>query len=345
MKVLQFVYRLAMITAMLVGMSLAMVASASVATSYDKSNFAAAIEDGDVEQVKHYINAGFDLDAGLGNGWNAMQMAVEYDRPEILEMLLAAGASSNLSGGANLLALGMAAKRGNAELAKMLLAAGVDPNASRYKGDQTRLSYAKEVLVWVRKKNNSSPRAISRIEGIEKVISLMESHTPDPQYVANLRRKHCEWLRDVRCEDDTPDETTAAVATEETDYGVLYGSLAWRETPTHYHWYWVLNAADEGEANTDVGNYCDADVGNTTDCKLGGAFNNGCAAIAVGENDGIVIASGDSTFAARREAITFCNESGGVGCKAVDSVCTADVEDKEAAAKAKQEKETGSVAK
>ena len=177
------------------------------------------------------------------------------------------------------------------------------------------------------------------------MIALMESYTPDPQYIANLRREHCEWLRDVRCEDDTPDETTAAVATEETDYGVLYGSLAWRETPTHYHWYWVLNAADEGEANTDVGNYCDADVGNTTDCKLGGAFNNGCAAIAVGENDGIVIASGDSTFAARREAITFCNESGGVGCKAVDSVCTADVEDKEAAAKAKQEKETGSVAK
>ena len=173
---------------------------------------------------------------------------------------------------------------------------------------------------------------------------MMKLSISDPQYLPTLRREHCEWLQDVRCEDNTPEET-AAVATEETDYGVLYGSLAWRETLTHYHWYWVLNAADEGEANTDVGNYCDADVGNTTDCKLGGAFNNGCAAIAVGENDGIVIASGDSTFAARREAITFCNESGGVGCKAVDSVCTADVEDKEAAAKAKQEKETGSVAK
>ena len=266
------------------------VANAPVAVADDYSDFGIAVESGDVEQVKHYINAGLDLDKETHGNLNALQVATLFNHPEIVKMLLAAGANLNATG----------------------------------RDEGTALDYA--------------------IYGGKHAIVEILQDASDSQYIATLRREHCEWLQDVRCEDDTPEET-AAVATEETDYGVLYGSLAWRETPTHYHWYWVLNAADEGEANTDVGNYCDADVGNTTDCKLGGAFNNGCAAIAVGENDGIVIASGDSTFAARREAITFCNESGGVGCKAVDSVCTADVEDKEAAAKAKQEKENGSVAK
>ena len=262
-----------------------------VATADDYEAFGYAIREGDVEQVKHYINAGLDLDKGLVFSLSSVQQAALHNSSEILKMLLAAGANPNATGIAySGTALALAIDYGHSDIAEIL------QNAS------------------------------------------------DPQYISTLRREHCEWLRDVRCEDDTPEET-AAVATEETDYGVLYGSVAWRETPTHIHWYWVLNAADEGEANTDVGNYCDADVGNTTDCKLAGAFNNGCGAIAVSDEDIVFYATEASTFSARRAAIGFCDKNGGTKCKAVDSVCTADVEDKEAAAKAKQEKETGSVAK
>ena len=344
MKVLQFVYRLAMMTAMLAGMFLAAVANAPVAVADYHYDFFPAIEQGDVEQVKHYINAGLDLDASFDDSWNGLQHATVRNRPEIVKMLLAAGANPNATGLDKRTALHLAIYNSNDSIAKILIAAGVKPDAVSDGEGETHLSFAKRVLAIQRHVSSGSAYYVSKIESLEQILSFMESHTSDSQYVATLRREHCEWLQDVRCEDDTPEETAAAT-TEEADYGVLYGSLAWRETPTHFHWYWVVNAADEGEANTDVGNYCDADVGNTTDCKLGGAFNNGCAAIAVGENDAVVIASGDSTFAARREATTFCKESGGVGCKAVDSVCTADIEDKEAVAKAKQEKETGSVAK
>ena len=316
-----------------------------VATANDYQAFYSAINQEDVEQVKHYINAGLDLDKRIGGNPSALERATDANHVEIVEMLLAAGANPSATENGGSYALSNAINKGNASIGKMLLAAGVKPDVKGCFENQTCLSFAKENLAWVIGLTEFQHVDPDFIKQKEQLLSAMESATADPQYIANLRREHCEWLRDVRCEDDTPDETTAAVATEETDYGVLYGSVAWRETPTHIHWYWVLNAADEGEANTDVGNYCDADVGNTTDCKLAGAFNNGCGAIAVSDEDIVFYATEASTFSARRAAIGFCDKNGGTKCKAVDSVCTADVEDKEAAAKAKQEKESGSVAK
>ena len=328
------------------------VANAPVAVADDYSDFGSAIRQGDVEQVKHYINAGLDVDMDI-NGWLPLEYAIYGNQVEVAKILIAAGANLELEGkdgGGSLLFKAVKSSvtsRLNVSMIKILLAAGANPHANASGDSMTPIDYAKAQLEAARDliSKGYSSTAMPFVKRAEPMISLMESFTPDPQYVANLRREHCEWLRDVRCEDDTPDETTAAVATEETDYGVLYGSVAWRETPTHIHWYWVLNAADEGEANTDVGNYCDADVGNTTDCKLAGAFNNGCGAIAVSDEDIVFYATEASTFSARRAAIGFCDKNGGTKCKAVDSVCTADVEDKEAAAKAKQEKETGSVAK
>jgi len=55
-----------------------------------------AAETGDVDYTHRYLSAGNSPDAINFRGFSALQIAIEHSRPEIVRLLLAAGANPNL---------------------------------------------------------------------------------------------------------------------------------------------------------------------------------------------------------------------------------------------------------
>ena len=86
---------------------------------------------GDLEAVRHLLRDGADVNAPQGDGMTALHWAAEHDDPELVDVLLYAGA--RLDAGTRIghyTPLHLAARGARATVVRMLLDAGSDPNAS-----------------------------------------------------------------------------------------------------------------------------------------------------------------------------------------------------------------------
>lgn len=95
-----------------------------------KTAFLLSAEGGKAENLKKLLSMGFDSNSHSDGGYTALVGAARY--PEMLKMLLAAGAKVNLQipfgGGQSMTALEVAAQNGWTESVKVLIEAGADPN-------------------------------------------------------------------------------------------------------------------------------------------------------------------------------------------------------------------------
>ncbi|CAI5457846.1 unnamed protein product [Closterium sp. Yama58-4] len=120
------------------------IASASVGDVNEAIKDAA--KEGDVAAVKQLLAGGgvdINLPSPERSGWTALHLAAFYEHPEVVQVLLAAGADTEARNNTGNTPLQFACLKGNLDVARMLLDAGADLYAtSDDKGNA--LEYAQE---------------------------------------------------------------------------------------------------------------------------------------------------------------------------------------------------------
>jgi uncharacterized protein len=95
------------------------------------ARFAVAIEDGDLEKVRGYLNAGVPADTKIEYGESfetPLMKAAREGTDDIAKLLLERGAKVNMKDGDGSTALNDAVDRGHLSMVDLLLAAKADPN-------------------------------------------------------------------------------------------------------------------------------------------------------------------------------------------------------------------------
>ena len=101
-----------------------------------------AVEKGNVEAVKQYLNAGGDLEAKGGWGKRTpLHGAAKFGHKEIAELLIVKGADVNMKNRFGWTPLAFAAERSHKEIVELLIAKGADVNAE-HSGGTTPLDTA-----------------------------------------------------------------------------------------------------------------------------------------------------------------------------------------------------------
>ncbi|ETV92943.1 hypothetical protein, variant [Aphanomyces invadans] len=90
------------------------------------ANIWIAASDGNIEAVTAYLQSGTTVNAQDENGYTPLQAAVSYNHPELVQVLLGAGASATLGDFDNETPLHFCE---SVEIAKILLRHGADINA------------------------------------------------------------------------------------------------------------------------------------------------------------------------------------------------------------------------
>jgi ankyrin repeat protein len=93
-----------------------------------------AVKKADVTAVRSLIAQRVDLNAADVDGSTALHWAARLDRPEIVDLLAAAGANARAATRYNVTPLSLAAANGNAAIIERLLKAGADPNGTSEEG-------------------------------------------------------------------------------------------------------------------------------------------------------------------------------------------------------------------
>ena len=90
------------------------------------SDFLEAAFDGNLEQVKHYLSSGTDINETAKNGSTALIFASQNDHNDVVKYLVSKGADVNLKNKVGGTALNRAADNANIDLMKFLLENGCE---------------------------------------------------------------------------------------------------------------------------------------------------------------------------------------------------------------------------
>jgi ankyrin repeat protein len=103
--------------------------------SYTESSFVESAKKGDIDAVKLFLAEGIDINATNERGQTAIARAAEYQRTEVVTLLLGKGADVEKVGGRYArTALMEAAGTGNTVIMKQLVEKGADINAMDHEG-------------------------------------------------------------------------------------------------------------------------------------------------------------------------------------------------------------------
>jgi hypothetical protein len=110
--------------------------------TYDENSFVDSAKKGDVDAVKLFLAEGIDINAMNERGQTALIRSAEYQRTEVVTLLLGKGADVNIGGGRYArTAMMEAAGAGNTVIIKQLVEKGADINAKDYESN-TPLHFA-----------------------------------------------------------------------------------------------------------------------------------------------------------------------------------------------------------
>ena len=110
--------------------------------TYDENSFVDSAKKGDVDAVKLFLAEGIDINAMNERGQTALIRSAEYQRTEVVTLLLGKGADVNIGGGRYArTAMMEAAGAGNTIIIKQLVEKGADVNAKDYESN-TPLHFA-----------------------------------------------------------------------------------------------------------------------------------------------------------------------------------------------------------
>ena len=98
--------------------------------TYDESNFIESAKKGDIEAVKLFLAEGININVQNERGLTALMRSAEYQRVEMVTLLLEKGADVNIGGNRNnRTALMEASSAGNIVIIKQLAERGAEINA------------------------------------------------------------------------------------------------------------------------------------------------------------------------------------------------------------------------
>ncbi len=110
--------------------------------TYDENSFVDSAKKGDVDAVKLFLAEGIDINAMNERGQTALMRSAEYQRTEVVTLLLGKGADVKFIGDRHTrTALMEAAGAGNCGIMKQLVEKGADINAKDYE-NTTPLHFA-----------------------------------------------------------------------------------------------------------------------------------------------------------------------------------------------------------
>ena len=130
-----------------------------------------------LKDIQEFINAGANVNYQSSNGTTAIVEAAGYGTPELVKLLLAAGADVNLSDGENtaLTKVLRFESHPNIEIVKILINAGADPN-----------EHNGEPLFWATESNNIELLNILISAGADVNIELLDGFSDLPSKSSQL---------------------------------------------------------------------------------------------------------------------------------------------------------------
>jgi ankyrin repeat protein len=102
-----------------------------------------AVRSGDVDAVRSRLEDTVDVDDRLGDGSTALQWAVHEQQPEMVDLLLGAGADVTTANRHGVSAVWLAAENGDASMLERLLDAGADGNRTMPGGETVLMTAAR----------------------------------------------------------------------------------------------------------------------------------------------------------------------------------------------------------
>lgn len=111
----------------------------------------AATRQGDVEQVRHLLEAGADINARDRYGQTALMNAARRGQVELVRLLVEQGAALNTTAKYSLTALMLAIINGHTEIAYILIQAGADRSI---RGTARRVSITRRPTCWPKSGSN-----------------------------------------------------------------------------------------------------------------------------------------------------------------------------------------------
>ncbi len=115
------------------------------ASLFANDNFIQAAKNGNIAEVRKYINRGVDINAKDEYSMNALLYAICEGHIKIVELLIDKGADIHVTDNSGITALMFACDHGHIEIVKLLIAAGVDVNAKDYDGWTAAMIADKEI--------------------------------------------------------------------------------------------------------------------------------------------------------------------------------------------------------
>ncbi len=122
--------------------ALTIVASLIPLTASANTELARSAEKGLVDQVKHMLDDGVDVDSRLNDGSTALHWATLRDQQEVVTILLEAGANPVVLNRNGISPLFLAVQNGNENIVSQLFKAGADPNTLSESGETILMTAA-----------------------------------------------------------------------------------------------------------------------------------------------------------------------------------------------------------